>query len=97
MAEYINKAELMKELKKEFKNYESYGDYGTHPAEMKAQRVIANLPTIDIVHCSECKYWQVGNMDLGLDCHTYPDHFCAEGERKPALKHADKETLQSAT
>lgn len=52
---------------------------------------------IDIVHCSECKYWENGTMDLGLDCHTRPDFFCADGERKPALKHADEETLQSAT
>ena len=39
-------------------------------------------PTIDIVHCSECKYWENGTMDLGLDCHTVPDHFCADGEMK---------------
>jgi hypothetical protein len=42
----------------------------------------ADVTTIDIVHCSECKYWENGTMDLGLDCHTVPDHFCADGERE---------------
>lgn len=50
--------------------------------ELKEAIRFAQMSTIDIVHCYECKYWQVGKMDLGLDCHTYPDHFCAEGERR---------------
>lgn len=69
MAEYINKADM-------------WYAYGSSKDDVDMAERFVRLPTIDIVHCSECKYWENGTMDLGLDCHTRPDFFCADGERR---------------
>lgn len=45
MAEYVSKAELLW-LMDETKE------------DRVTREVIENHPTIDIVHCSECKYWE---------------------------------------
>lgn len=52
---------------------------------------------IDIVHCGECKNHQEDGYCIVINAHTFDDAFCSCGKRKPALKHADEETLQSAT
>ena len=48
---------------------------------------ILKAPSIDIVHCRECKYWR--NKDpqqiptASIMCgHMHPDDFCSYGERK---------------
>lgn len=94
--EYINKAELIKEVERKLKL-----------TSATTTKVIDSLPTIDIVYCGECIHFRKGwtkckmlNLN-GADS----DWFCADGARKsvkevsnkPTLKHADKETLQSAT
>lgn len=85
MTEYINKAKLKAKIDALHPSvYDETPEWndGYYSAMNDIEAETTVLPTIDIVHCKDCKYWQVGVMDLGLDCHTYPDHFCAEGERK---------------
>ena len=80
MVEYINKAEVLKEIAR-FSTNE-----GSNTVCSKLYCDMGLMPTIEIIHCSECKYWENGTMDLGLDCHTVPDHFCADGELRRVMK-----------
>ena len=75
MAEYINKEELIKACDYTVCYEDDEETFGISEARIDL------MPTIEIIHCSECKHWKNGTMDLGLDCHTVPDHFCADGER----------------
>lgn len=50
-----------------------------------AQR-IEEAPTIDIVRCKECRYWEMRNSPRGWcvvhQGYVSPQYFCADGERK---------------
>lgn len=49
-------------------------------------QAISSLPTIDIVHCAECKYWNkadhICKVSKRYKPETMADHFCSYGERK---------------
>ena len=52
--------------------------------EMIAKWIVNEAPSIDIVRCRECKYW---NEDFILTCRRHiskvdADDFCSYGERK---------------
>lgn len=50
--------------------------------------VVDDVPTVDIVHCKDCKYWEYDvDTDVGFcvrteDCDWSADDFCSRGERK---------------
>ena len=97
MAECINKAEVLKEIER-FSTEE-----GSDAVCTLLYCNAISMPTIDIVHCRECLYEDYGmcsHSDHEWERHE-EDYYCADGARKPArksaLKHADRETLQSAT
>jgi hypothetical protein len=54
----------------------------------KAIKVIATLPTTEIIHCEDCKYWYSdeyeteGYCDLTKYFHMTAMDFCSRGERK---------------
>ena len=47
---------------------------------------IEEAPTIDIVRCKDCKYWEMRNSPRGWcvvhQGYVSPQYFCADGERK---------------
>lgn len=99
MAEYINKEDAMEQSCYACDGYPC-------PFPCPSYRALDNMPTIDIVRCKDCKHmglhklYQEVLIDNWCEIHgkiASPYWFCADGERRPALKHADKETLQSAT
>lgn len=74
MVEYINKAELIKEVERKLKL-----------TSATTTKVIDSLPTIDIVHCSECRHAEelmTGKWccDISSLCQR-GTFFCADGER----------------
>lgn len=84
MEVYINKAELLKELS-------VIQDRPVH----SAIQIIKILPTIDIVRCGECRWWDKDgkrkdgkgwceNVICGL---TEPNAFCSYGERRADEEH----------
>ena len=83
MTEYVNKAELLEE---------AYCDDPDSGCESKtcsdcdegvvSVRSVKQLQAIEIVHCKDCKYWNLNSMEHGKDCHTNGDWFCADGERR---------------
>lgn len=53
----------------------------------KAIKVIATLPTTEIIHCEDCKYWIDGvciqsSADPFECTERNADDFCSRGERK---------------
>lgn len=54
--------------------------YGSYAASAK----IADLPSIDLVRCKECKHYNAGFECLveGYGIERDPDWFCADGERR---------------
>lgn len=103
MADYINKKDAMEQSCYACDGYPC-------PFPCPSYRAMDNLPTIDIVRCEVCKYWSLEKELTRLNGERYTvgyccledkysdcDWFCADGKRKPTLKHADNETLQSAT
>ena len=54
----------------------------------KAIKVIATLPTTEIIHCKDCKYFKFGNgcflqsVDYDWEEQMGADDFCSRGERK---------------
>lgn len=72
MAKYIDKD----------KAYRIVLHYGSYVASNK----IADMPSIDLVMCGECKHYNAGFECLaeGYGIERDPDWFCADGERKEA-------------
>lgn len=72
MAKYINKDQA----------YKIVLHYGSYVASTK----IADLPSIDLVTCGECKHYNAGFECLaeGYGIERDPDWYCADGERKEA-------------
>lgn len=61
-----------------------YGRYCEMPLEIRM--AIERLPSIDIVHCGECKYWKSEHICIGRwgwygTMLTEADAFCSYGER----------------
>lgn len=54
--------------------------YGSYAASAK----VADLPSIDLVRCRECKHYNAGFECLveGYGIERDPDWYCADGERK---------------
>lgn len=74
--EYINKAELLHRILND-----------THGDVFDAIETIETEPTIDIVHCSECRHAKLNWADGEYYCGRHQDVFvkdcyCADGERK---------------
>ena len=40
------------------------------------------VPMSELVRCRDCKHWESGTMDIGLECNTQPDHYCSDGVRR---------------
>ena len=85
MAEYINKAEVLKEIAR-FSTNE-----GSNTVCSKLYCDMGLMPTIEIIHCSECKHYEKYTENTGLCNHCVVngerfdmeyDWFCADGERK---------------
>jgi len=88
IAEYVNKVKLKERIR-------YYFDYSLQLCEDIAES-IDEVPTIDIVHCSECKHNEVKyeenvcqRVPMGYDIACYDqwvipedNFFCALGERK---------------
>lgn len=99
--EYIEKMKLLEQIDKD-----SAGNEGQYGDEWLFMDTISDMPTIDIVHCRDCKHIdrticltsfpEKYGCKLGNGAHRL-DFFCSYGEREQALKNADNETLQSAT
>ena len=58
----------------------------THCPKDMWEYQIADLPTIDIVHCRDCKYWKSEQICIGRwgwygTMMTEADAFCSYGER----------------
>lgn len=104
MAEYINKAELIEKIKaNEYMLTDVCNSRSKGMFTIGIQQACDELPTIEIIHCRECLYEDHGmcsHIDHEWERHE-EDYYCADGARKPAmkpaLKHADREILQSAT
>ena len=53
-----------------------------------ARGIIEEAPSIDIVRCAECRYWNTSGCRDGVgECEwayymTKPDDFCSRGERE---------------
>ena len=78
MAEYVNKERLKQAVRDKWQDLET---------RVEVNCIVNEMPTIDIVHCKECKYSNVDKM--GRYCnkhyHRYADentHFCSDGERE---------------
>lgn len=83
--EYINKAEIIPTLHRDTKygTYEECMDGSLCTFTMnEIDNFIESLPTIEIVHCKDCKHRGTVGID-DIDCrNTLDDWFCANGERK---------------
>ena len=95
MTEYINKAEILEEtICKGILCSECSFNDDVKGARCKLIRYINELPTIDIVHCRECKHWKdsdgvyrrgfCAESKCRVNCEKVMrgDWFCADGERK---------------
>ena len=80
MAEYINKEELIKACDYTVCYEDDEETFGISEARIDL------MPTIDIVHCSECKWRLKANVGKGRcvmhNSDVGEDYFCADGERE---------------
>lgn len=82
MSKYIE-AEWLKEL------YKPYENYNGKELSVPIGAILANIedaPTIDIVHCRECKYWGHVRYGIGICAvlrnRLKEDFYCGFGERE---------------
>lgn len=78
---------------------DTYGDLCSAD-EMEEYQAIEALPSVDIVHCKDCMYWDTDwtptRADLGehwcpmTDMIKPGDWFCADGERKVGNKSTER-------
>lgn len=84
MSKYIS-AEYIKILMKNDRLMQGNAEYTLW--EQKVERIVDTMPTIDIVHCGECKYfnedkcWNLKGLNK-TDGVVKADDFCSNGERK---------------
>lgn len=86
MSKWIDADALMKRVE------DSNKSAGLHLEDLrKIRRWINTAPSIDIVRCKECKYWEESQYYQGFMVCTYVtgatftrqhDDFCSRGERK---------------
>lgn len=81
MSEFVELGKVVKSLTKSVRST-TVANY----VLAKAIKVIATLPTTDIVRCKDCKYWEVDN-DVGFcvrteECDWNADDFCSKGEKR---------------
>lgn len=74
MSKYIKLDEAIKRTNQLYHGYE-------------VEEWLESLPTIDIVHCRECKYWKSEHICIGRwgwygTMLTEADAFCSYGERE---------------
>lgn len=82
MVAYVNKAKLMRKLKKlSTEAYQFNFESKMETTINACIDVVDEMPTIDIVRCGECVYW-CGEDEEGGDCHDSADWFCADAIRK---------------
>ena len=82
MSKYIE-AEWLKEL------YKPYENYNGKELSVPIGAILANIedaPSIDIVHCRECKRWECARWQYGI-CAVWghrvrEDFYCGFGERE---------------
>lgn len=100
MAEYIDKADLVKRLESRVKDYGRDCNSNAPIISRTYQAVlhmVENLPTADfveVVRCKDCKHW--GGVVFGYRCRkfsgmntqiqTSENDFCSFGERKEGIK-----------
>lgn len=76
--EYINKGKLLEQIRIDSACRE--GQYGD---EWMFMDTITDMPTIEIVHCGECKHYTAKEYLCDFMQNTEGDDwFCADGERK---------------
>lgn len=76
MAEYIKKEDVLKEVVR-FSTEE-----GSDTVCSKLYCDMGLMPTIDIVHCKDCKHYNYGDCVSMKFRAREEDWFCADGERK---------------
>ena len=83
MSKWID-AEWIRNVYADFEHYDNRNDWTTPIANVLA--VIDGAPSIDIVRCKECRYWEMRNSPRGWcvvhQGYVSPQYFCADGERK---------------
>ena len=82
---------LLKEIIECYRDYDDESEHIILGAGQEAELIrdkVKKMPTVDIVRCKDCKYWdyEVDN-DVGFctrteDCDWNADDFCSRGERK---------------
>lgn len=96
MSEYIKKDAIDKAFSKlRFNNDGELEHYGDRPNwylwGSEVENLIADTPSIDIVHCRECKYAEIADKTDDQDGYTCQFHrgsiwfsgsFCSWGKRK---------------
>ena len=96
MSRYIDADALMAECEEELKDESLWHDEDTTKdyaeGHDEGKRIIMNIidsaPSIDIVRCRECVYWNTSGCREGVgECTwayymTKPDDFCSYGERR---------------
>lgn len=96
MAEYVNKAKLMRKLKKlSTEAYQFNFESKMETTINTCIDVVDEMPTTEIVPCKACKYWSLEKELTRLNGEQYTvgyccledkysdcDWFCADGERR---------------
>lgn len=83
MTEYINKADVL-DVIGDFQ-YERFKCGKTHISLSELGDIITGayiLPTIDIVHCKDCKWHEKDGYCPRLWARSTDDFFCGYGERR---------------
>ena len=80
MSKYIKLEDAIEQVKTEF-----YGGGYQEWLEISIDNLInriANLPTIEIVRCKDCKWYKDFDGCFFSTAECEPEHFCSYGERK---------------
>ena len=89
---------LLKEIIECDEEYDKYSEHTILGAGQEAELIkdkVKEMPTVDIVRCKDCKYWQTSKIKGGRDYHTcmcvrfgkegiiaFADDFCSRGVKK---------------
>lgn len=83
MSRYID-ADYVKAVMINDRLMQGNAEFNLYAQQVEIQ--VKAMPSIDIVRCSECKYWASdGGALMICDIHkdpTVPAHFCSYGERE---------------
>ena len=86
MSRLIDADKLNDVLDKEIIRQKRNGYFNCVIVENIKKEFIENAPTVDIVLCKDCKYWEVDTY-VGFcvrteDCDWTADDFCSKGEKR---------------